>query len=72
MKRRNFITNNLALGAILPASYASPGYGSVKQAEHPLLNQGDPIIEKVIEGRLIFLFRLLKVDTLICYDPWGL
>jgi len=25
-----------------------------------------------IKGRLIFLFRLLKIDTLICYDPWGL
>ncbi len=24
-----------------------------------------------IKGRLIFLFRLLKVDALICYDPWG-
>jgi LmbE family N-acetylglucosaminyl deacetylase len=24
-----------------------------------------------IRGRLIFLFRLLKVDTIICYDPWG-
>ena len=24
-----------------------------------------------IKGRLIFLFRLLKVDTLVCYDPWG-
>lgn len=24
-----------------------------------------------IKGRLIFLFRLLKVDTVICYDPWG-
>ena len=24
-----------------------------------------------IKGRLIFLFRLLKVDTIICYDPWG-
>jgi len=22
-------------------------------------------------ARLIFLFRLLKVDTVICYDPWG-
>ncbi|MBI3665175.1 MAG: PIG-L family deacetylase [Acidobacteria bacterium] len=22
-------------------------------------------------SRLIFLFRLLKVDTVICYDPWG-
>jgi LmbE family N-acetylglucosaminyl deacetylase len=25
-----------------------------------------------IKGRLIFLFRLLKVDTLVSYDPWGL
>jgi LmbE family N-acetylglucosaminyl deacetylase len=24
-----------------------------------------------IKGRFIFLFRLLKVDTFICYDPWG-
>lgn len=24
-----------------------------------------------IKCRLIFLFRLLQVDTLICYDPWG-
>lgn len=24
-----------------------------------------------IRARLIFLFRLLKVDTVICYDPWG-
>jgi len=24
-----------------------------------------------ITGRLIFLFRLLKIDTLISYDPWG-
>jgi LmbE family N-acetylglucosaminyl deacetylase len=24
-----------------------------------------------IRGRLIHLFRLLKVDTVMCYDPWG-
>lgn len=24
-----------------------------------------------LKGRLIFLFRLLKVDTIVCYDPWG-
>ena len=24
-----------------------------------------------IRARLIFLIRLLKVDTVICYDPWG-
>ncbi|HXH47833.1 MAG TPA: PIG-L family deacetylase [Terriglobia bacterium] len=23
-------------------------------------------------GRLILLFRMLKVDTVICYDPWGI
>ncbi|CAN5153242.1 hypothetical protein BH23BAC1_BH23BAC1_49130 [soil metagenome] len=23
-----------------------------------------------LKGRLIFLFRLLKVDTLVCWDPW--
>jgi LmbE family N-acetylglucosaminyl deacetylase len=23
-------------------------------------------------GRLILLFRLLKVDTVLCYDPWGI
>jgi len=25
-----------------------------------------------IKGRLIFLFRLLQIDTLVSYDPWGL
>jgi LmbE family N-acetylglucosaminyl deacetylase len=24
-----------------------------------------------MRARLIFLFRLLKVDTILCYDPWG-
>jgi LmbE family N-acetylglucosaminyl deacetylase len=24
-----------------------------------------------IRSRLIFLFRLLKIDTIFCYDPWG-
>jgi LmbE family N-acetylglucosaminyl deacetylase len=24
-----------------------------------------------LKCRLIFLFRLLKIDTLVCYDPWG-
>lgn len=24
-----------------------------------------------IRARMIFLFRLLKVDTITCYDPWG-
>ena len=25
-----------------------------------------------MRGRMIFLFRLLKVDTVVSYDPWGL
>lgn len=24
-----------------------------------------------MRGRLIHLFRLLRVDTIVCYDPWG-
>lgn len=167
MKRRNFITNNLALGAMIPASYASMGFTD-RKAVHPSLSQEEIVIEKVsddkphkgkvlaviqphnddipifaagtvakliyegytgylirtsndeaagsgattgerflnnerdnfevarvlglkktydlhyanhrmdqyniqeIKGRLIFLFRLLKVDTLVSYDPWGL
>ena len=167
MKRRSFISKNLALGAIIPASYTSLGFISQKTG-HPSLNKEEIIIERVsddkphkgkilaviqphcddipifaagtvakliyegytgylirtsndeaagagassgerflnnerdnaevarvlglkkvydlnyanhrmdeyniqeIKGRLIFLFRLLQVDTLICYDPSGL
>jgi hypothetical protein len=24
-----------------------------------------------IRGRLIHIFRLMRVDTIVCYDPWG-
>ena len=167
MKRRNFIANNLAFGAMIPASYATMGLAGQNSA-HPIQNQEEIIIEKnqdgkphlgkvlaviqphcddipifaagtvaklinegytgylirttndeaagsgattgerflnnekdnaevarvlglkktydlnyanhrmdeyniqEIKGRLIFLFRLLKVDTLISYDPWSL
>ncbi len=30
---------------------------------------GDSALE--LRARMIFLFRLLKVDTVVCYDPWG-
>jgi LmbE family N-acetylglucosaminyl deacetylase len=33
-------------------------------------HQMDAIQIQDMKGRLIFLFRLLKVDTIICYDPW--
>lgn len=32
----------------------------------------DGISRQEMRARLIFLIRLLKVDTIICYDPWGL
>jgi LmbE family N-acetylglucosaminyl deacetylase len=31
----------------------------------------DDIPRTELRGRLIFLFRLLKVDTVFSYDPWG-
>ncbi|MGH9470195.1 MAG: PIG-L deacetylase family protein [Terriglobia bacterium] len=31
----------------------------------------DAVSPTDIRGRLIFLFRLLKVDTIFSYDPWG-
>lgn len=31
----------------------------------------DNISIQELRGRLIFLFRMLKVDTIVCYDPWG-
>ncbi len=31
----------------------------------------DGVQELEYRARLIFLFRMLKVDTVVCYDPWG-
>ena len=31
----------------------------------------DDVARTEIRGRLIFLFRLLKIDTVLSYDPWG-
>lgn len=31
----------------------------------------DDVSRTDLRGRLIFLFRLLKVDTVLSYDPWG-
>ncbi len=31
----------------------------------------DEVSPSELRARFIFLFRLLKVDTIICYDPWG-
>lgn len=34
-------------------------------------HQMEEISRQELKCRLIFLIRLLKVDTVICYDPWG-
>jgi LmbE family N-acetylglucosaminyl deacetylase len=31
----------------------------------------DDVPRTELRGRLVFLFRLLKVDTVLSYDPWG-
>ena len=31
----------------------------------------DAVAAAELRHRLIFIFRLMKVDTVICYDPWG-
>ena len=31
----------------------------------------DEVSPSELRSRFIFLFRLLKVDTIVCYDPWG-
>ena len=31
----------------------------------------DDVARTELRGRFIFLFRLLKVDTVLSYDPWG-
>ena len=31
----------------------------------------DDVARTELRGRLIFLFRLLKIDTILSYDPWG-
>jgi len=31
----------------------------------------DDLARTEIRARLIFLFRLLKIDTVFSYDPWG-
>jgi LmbE family N-acetylglucosaminyl deacetylase len=31
----------------------------------------DQALHNELRSRLIFIFRVMKVDTVICYDPWG-
>jgi LmbE family N-acetylglucosaminyl deacetylase len=34
-------------------------------------HQMDGISRPELKSRFIFLFRLLRVNTIVCYDPWG-
>lgn len=31
----------------------------------------DHSLHNELRSRLVFIFRMMKVDTVICYDPWG-
>lgn len=35
-------------------------------------HQMDEISRLELRERLIYLIRLLKIDTIVCYDPWGI
>ena len=50
MKRRSFISKNMALGAMIPASYLSMGFATQK-SEHPAQAREEIIIEKVSEDK---------------------
>ena len=34
--------------------------------------QMDEILRVEMQARLVHLIRLLKIDTIVCYDPWGI
>lgn len=53
MKRRNFISKNLALGALIPASYASFGFTNQKinNPKNSIEGEDDVVIERLSEGQ---------------------
>jgi LmbE family N-acetylglucosaminyl deacetylase len=53
MKRRSFISKNIALGAIIPASYGALGFSHIKNGKHTDFEdiQNEVVIEKVSEGK---------------------
>jgi LmbE family N-acetylglucosaminyl deacetylase len=58
----NEISNEAAAAALGLKKVYNLGYRNHRMEEYNI---------QEIKGRLIFLFRLLKVDTIICYDPWS-
>jgi LmbE family N-acetylglucosaminyl deacetylase len=58
----NEIANDATAAALGLKKVYNLGYRNHRMEEYNI---------QEIKGRLIFLFRLLKVDTIICYDPWS-
>ncbi|HLO79474.1 MAG TPA: PIG-L family deacetylase [Chitinophagaceae bacterium] len=58
----NEIANDATAAALGLKKVYNLGYRNHRMEEYNI---------QEIKGRLIFLFRLLKVDTVICYDPWS-
>ena len=57
-ERDNFeVARRMGLGKVFDLHYRNHEFDAVGAAE--------------LRHRLIFIFRLMKVDTVICYDPWG-
>src|SRR5512139_1732233 len=53
MKRRNFITRNMALGAMIPGAYASMGFTDNDSARENgrTMGENDIFVEKLMEGQ---------------------
>src|SRR5262245_56806450 len=57
-ERDNFeVAGRLGLQKVFDLNYRNHEFDAVAAAE--------------MRHRLVFIFRLMKVDTVICYDPWG-
>jgi len=57
-ERDNFeVARRLGLKKVFDLHYRNHEFDAVAAAE--------------LRHRLIFIFRLMKVDTVVCYDPWG-
>jgi LmbE family N-acetylglucosaminyl deacetylase len=69
MKRRSFISKNLALGAIIPASYGALGFSQLKNDKQTGSEDGQAgiVIEKVREGKP-FKGKVLAVIQPHCDD----
>lgn len=62
---------NDAEGNLVDNRNIAKAYGMEKAYDLMYSNhQMDNMGIQDLKGRLIFLFRLLKVDTIVCWDPW--